>query len=57
MGRKLPEERKGGLKTYEVREVHRGKKTTGRKKNSLKPTKYEKAAGMEQESAGRKKEK
>lgn len=41
MGRKLPEERKGGLETYEVREGHRGKKTAGRKK-----TKFENLRSM-----------
>ena len=49
--------KKRGLETYEVREVHRGKKTAGRKKKSLKPTKHEKTSRMGQESAERKKEK
>ena len=31
----LLEKRKGGLETYEVREVHRGKKTAGRKKRKV----------------------
>ena len=31
----LLEKRKGGLETYEVREGHRGKKTTGRKKRKV----------------------
>ena len=35
MGRKLPKERKGGLEIYKVREVHRGKKTAGRKKRKV----------------------
>ena len=31
----LLEKRKGGLETYKVREVHRGKKTAGRKKRKV----------------------
>ena len=50
--------KKRGLETCEVKEVHRGKKDCRKKeKESLKPTKHEKAARMGQESAGRKKEK
>ncbi|MBW4714424.1 hypothetical protein [Prevotella denticola] len=56
IGKNLLEKRKGELENLRSKRRPPGKKDCRKKeKKSLKPTKHEKAAGMGQESAGRKK--